>query len=134
MPRIRISNGSNPVGSVSGIKREPIKEPAEGSPENGQENQVKSKPVNRSIYAKAWIGVVAVVVVLYTVYLLFNLYRTTVTDYDKYARAAADEQWTLVTYSASRGVIYDANMVPLASNTYDYTLICSTVFVSSPLT
>ena len=133
MPRIRISNGSNPVGSVSGIKREPIKEPAEGSPENGQENQAKSKPANRSIYAKAWIGVVAVVVVLYTVYLLFNLYRTTVTDYDKYARAAADEQWTLVTYSASRGVIYDANMVPLASNTYDYTLICSPKMVTSTL-
>ena len=80
-----------------------------------------------------WIGIVAVVVVLYTVYLLFNLYRTTVTDYDKYARAAADEQWTLVTYSASRGVIYDANMVPLASNTYDYTLICSPKMVTSTL-
>ena len=123
MPRIRISNGSSPAGSLSGIKREQFKEPVNGSPENEQENQAKNQPANRSVYAKMWIGIVAVVVVLYTFYLLFNLYRTTVTDYDKYARAAADEQWTLVTYSASRGVIYDANMVPLASNTYDYTLI-----------
>ena len=134
MPRIQISNFNDAVAGLSDIKREERKkEPVNGSSENNQDNEVKTQPVNRQAYAKAWIVVVAAVVVIYTFYLLFNLYRTAVTDYDKYARAAADEQWTLVTYSASRGLIYDANMVPLASNTYDYTLICSPKMVTSTL-
>ena len=79
MPRIRISNFNDAVAGLSDIKREErIKEPVNGSSENEQDIQEKAKPVNRQIYAKIWIAVVAVVVVLYTFYLLFNLYRTTV--------------------------------------------------------
>ena len=134
MQRIPISNFKKPAAGYSGIKREEqIKEPGTGPVENNTEEQPKEHKINRSKSAKAWIAIVAVVVVLYTFYLLTNLYSTTVKDYDKYARAAADEQWTLVTYSASRGMIYDANMVPLASNTYDYTLICSPKMVTSTL-
>ncbi len=134
MQRIPISNFKKPAAGYSGIKREEqIKEPGTGPVENNTEEQPKEQKINRSKSAKAWIAIVAVVVVLYTFYLLTNLYSTTVKDYDKYARAAADEQWTLVTYSASRGMIYDANMVPLASNTYDYTLICSPKMVTSTL-
>ena len=118
----------------SAINREVrVNEPEQGSVENNTEDQSKTQKIKRSTYAKMWMGVVAVVVVLYTFYLLTNLYSTTVKDYDKYARAAADEQWTLVTYSANRGMIYDANMVPLASNTYDYTLICSPKMVTSTI-
>ncbi|MBR4404100.1 MAG: hypothetical protein IKT10_03210 [Clostridiales bacterium] len=134
MQRIPISNNRKPAMGYSAVKREErIKEPVKGSAETTTEEQPQTQKIKRSTYAKFWIGLVAVVVVLYTFYLLTDLYSTTVKDYDKYARAAADEQWTLVTYSANRGMIYDANMVPLASNTYDYTLICSPKMVTSTL-
>ena len=133
MQRTLISN-AQPLKGFSGLKKDVLKkEPVNGSADNEPEEQPKTQQAQRTSSAKAWIAVVSVVVVFYTVYLLMNLYQTTVTDYDKYARAAADEQWTLVTYSASRGLIYDANMVPLASNTYDYTLICSPKMVTSTL-
>ena len=133
MQRTLISN-AQPLKGFTGIKKnERIKESAKIPSENEPEEEPQSQQHKRNSYAKVWIAVVSVVVVLYTAYLLLNLYQTTVRDYDKYARAAADEQWTLVTYSASRGMIYDANMVPMASNTYDYTLICSPKMVSSTL-
>lgn len=62
---------------------------------------------------------------MFTLYLISDLYKTTVMDYDVYARAASDDQWKLMSYSAQRGQIYDANGNPLASNTYDYTVVCS---------
>ena len=134
MQRIPISNSKKPAMGYSGIQREErVKEPVAGPVEDNTEEQPQAQKAKRSIYAKMWIGLVAGVVVLYTFYLMTNLYSTTVKDYDKYARAAADEQWTLVTYSANRGMIYDANLVPLASNTYDYTLICSPKMVTSTL-
>ena len=133
MQRTLISN-AQPLKGFTGIKtKDGIKESVKIPAENDPEEQPKDQQHKRNSYAKVWIAVVSVVVVLYTAYLLLNLYQTTVRDYDKYARAAADEQWTLATYSASRGVIYDANMVPLASNTYDYTLICSPKMVTSTL-
>lgn len=133
MQRTLISN-AQPLKGFTGIKtKDGIKESVKTPAENDPEEQPKDQQHKRNSYAKVWIAVVSVVVVLYTAYLLLNLYQTTVRDYDKYARAAADEQWTLVTYSASRGLIYDANMVPMASNTYDYTLICSPKMVSSTL-
>ena len=133
MQRTLISN-AQPLKGFTGIKKKDgIKESVKTPAENDPEEQPKDQQHKRNSYAKVWIAVVSVVVVLYTAYLLLNLYQTTVRDYDKYARAAADEQWTLVTYSASRGLIYDANMVPMASNTYDYTLICSPKMVSSTL-
>ncbi len=109
-------------------------EPSKGSPD--ENNEIKERAPRRIkpvFFAKAWIAIVASVVVLFSLYLVYVLYRTTVTDYDKYARAAADEQWTLMTYSADRGMIYDSNLVPLASNTYDFTVICSPKMVTSTI-
>ena len=133
MQQTPISKNKKPLTGPSGIKKKtPEREPSKGSDESAKENQEnKAGRVRSSAFAKAWIAIVAVVVVIYTLYLVYNLYRTTVTDYDKYARAAADEQWTLMTYSANRGMIYDANLVPLASNTYDFTVICSPKMVTS---
>ncbi|MBR2549556.1 MAG: hypothetical protein IKE92_05960 [Clostridiales bacterium] len=109
-------------------------EPSKGSPD--ENNDIKERAPRRIkpvFFAKAWIAIVASVVVLFSLYLVYVLYRTTVSDYDKYARAAADEQWTLMTYSADRGMIYDSNLVPLASNTYDFTVICSPKMVTSTI-
>ncbi len=135
MRQIPISDNVNPFKGLSGIKREPAgNEPASGAPENNE--AVKEKTAKRPwsrFFAKMWIAAVASVVVIYSLYLIYNLYRTTVTDYEKYARAAADEQWTLMTYSANRGMIYDSNLVPLASNTYDFTVICSPKMVTSSI-
>ena len=57
--------------------------------------------------------------------LIGSLYNTTVVGYNEYARAASDNQWKMLSYSAERGVIYDANGNPLASNTYNFTVVCS---------
>ena len=62
---------------------------------------------------------------LFCLYLIGNLYVTTVIHYEEYARAAASDQWKLMSYSSGRGMIYDINGNPLASNTYDYTVVCS---------
>ena len=133
MQQTPINKKKKPLTGPSGIKKiTPEREPPKGSSESVKENREdKSGRIRSSAFAKAWIAIVAVIVVIYSLYLVYNLYRTTVTDYDKYARAAADEQWTLMTYSANRGMIYDANLVPLASNTYDFTVICSPKLVTS---
>ena len=70
------------------------------------------------------IGVFAVCM-LGAVFLICNLYKTTVIDYEIYARAASDDQWKMMSYTSGRGMIYDINGNPLASNTYDYTVVCS---------
>ena len=129
MQRIPVSNNGRPVKGSPDISK----------PDQIQEPDIKEAPskarmhIKSSVFAKMWIAVVAVSVVGYLGYLVYNLYQTTVKDYDKYARAAAKEQWTLVTYKANRGMIYDANGVPLASNTYDYTVICSPKQITSTL-
>lgn len=112
--------------AINGNRHETVPSVSEQEEHGKEDNHGSQK------YAKGWIALVGVIVVLYAFYIIFNLYRTTVTDYDKYARAAADEQWTLMTYTAKRGMIYDANMLPLASNTYDYTIICSPKQVKAP--
>ncbi|MBO4450190.1 MAG: hypothetical protein J5777_06360 [Clostridiales bacterium] len=86
----------------------------------------------RELAARGVVMLMAAFMLVYALFLVLKLYQTTVRDYDKYARAAANEQWTLMTYSASRGLIYDANMTPLASNTYDYTVVCSPSQVTAP--
>lgn len=101
--------------------KEPVKEPAVVLTGNGRE-----------LSAQKIVMGVAALMLAYFIYLIFALYNTTVKDNDKYARAAANEQWTLMTYSANRGMIYDANMTPLASNTYDYTVVCSPSQVTAP--
>ena len=70
------------------------------------------------------IGVFAVCM-LGALFLICDLYKTTVIDYEIYARAASDDQWKLMSYTSGRGMIYDINGNPLASNTYDYTVVCS---------
>ncbi len=65
------------------------------------------------------------VIGLFALYLIADLYKTTVLEYDTYARAASDQQWRMMSYEADRGVIYDANLMPLASNTYNYTVVIS---------
>ena len=135
MQQIPVNNSKQPVKGPSGINKEPVqREPGSGKPDVSEPAQ--EKPRNHAwshFFAKFWIAVVAFAVVAYSFYLIYNLYRTTVTDYEKYARAAADEQWTLMTYSANRGMIYDSNLVPLASNTYDFTVICSPKMVTSTI-
>ena len=86
----------------------------------------------REVVARGVVMLMAAFMLAYGLFLVYKLYQTTVRDNEKYARAAANEQWTLMTYSASRGLIYDANMTPLASNTYDYTVVCSPSQVSAP--
>lgn len=135
MQRTRISDNRKPVKGKSIIPAEEVKAHAEGNAETSKTavRQKSPRQIKATMFAKGWIAVVAVIVVLYSFYLIYNLYKTTVTDYDKYARAAADEQWTLMSYSASRGMIYDSNLVPLASNTYDFTVICSPKMVTSTI-
>ncbi|MDO4421157.1 MAG: penicillin-binding transpeptidase domain-containing protein [Eubacteriales bacterium] len=134
MQRTPRNNDSMPVKGKSIIPTESeVRARAENKPEQPQKEVQPKAPKQRrsTFWAKLWVGVVTGIVLLFSVYLIYVLYKTTVTDYDKYARAAADEQWTLMTYSASRGMIYDSNLVPLASNTYDYTVICSPKMVTS---
>ena len=93
----------------------------------------KKSRLKPDVFPKLWIIVITMIVVGYTGYVIYSLYNTTVRDNEKYARAAADEQWTLMTYAANRGMIYDSNGVALASNTYDYTVICSPKLVTSSI-
>ena len=68
---------------------------------------------------------------IFAVYEIFQLYVTTVLDYDQYAKAASSQQWKLLTYTSDRGQIYDTNGIALASNTYDYTVVCTPKMVVS---
>ena len=129
MQHTRISNSKGPVQGSEKIRKESMAE----KPQTEKAPQNKQRRIKPSVFAKGWIAAVAVAVIAFFGYITYNLYQTTVNDYDKYARAAADEQWTLMTYSASRGMIYDSNLVPLASNSYDYTVICSPKMVTSTM-
>lgn len=73
---------------------------------------------------KVTVGIYALIGV-FILYLIYNLYDTTVVNYDTYARAASNQQWKMMSYDADRGIIYDANYNPLASNTYNYTIVIS---------
>ncbi len=68
---------------------------------------------------------------IFAFYEICQLYITTVLDYEQYAKAASSQQWKLLTYASDRGQIYDANGIPLASNTYDYTVVCTPKMVIS---
>ena len=81
--------------------------------------------------SKVLVLIVAAVVFFYSAYVVYTLYETSVTNYEGFAKAASSDQWKLLTYSADRGMIYDANGIALASNTYDYTVVCSPKEVKS---
>ncbi len=70
---------------------------------------------------------------VFFLFLIYKLYDITVINNKIYAVAAADQQWSLMTYPAERGMIYDCNGTPLASNTYDYTVVCSPAQVKSSI-
>jgi len=76
------------------------------------------------------IGVFCLALVL-AVYEIWQLYVTTVLNYDQFAKAASSQQWRLVTSDSDRGQIYDTNGIALASNTYDYTVVCTPRMVVS---
>jgi len=83
--------------------------------------------------SKFFVMLTAFVVTCYCAYLALNLYETTVVNYSTYAKSASSDQWKLLTYSADRGQIYDSNGNALASNTYDYTVVCTPSSVKSDL-
>ncbi len=74
---------------------------------------------------------VFVMALLLAIYEIWQLYMTTVVSYDQYAKQASKQQWRLVTYASDRGQIYDANGIALASNSYDYTVVCTPRMVVS---
>ncbi len=75
--------------------------------------------------SKAWTLICLIVFLAYSLYLMLTLYNVTVVDYEVHARDAAASQWKLLDYEAERGLIYDANGITLASNTYNYTVVCT---------
>ncbi len=89
-----------------------------------QNHKQPEKSSNERISLGLTLGIYALIGV-FALYLVGNLYKTTVIDYDIYARAASNQQWRLMSYEADRGVIYDANNMPVASNTYNYTVVVS---------
>ncbi|MBO4460040.1 MAG: peptidoglycan glycosyltransferase [Clostridiales bacterium] len=93
-------------------------------------NRTKTQGFNDTS-SKVLVLLTATLVFIYSAYVVFTLYNTSVSDYKEYAKAASGDQWKLLTYSADRGMIYDSNGVALASNTYDYTVVCSPKEVKS---
>lgn len=89
-----------------------------------QNHKQPEKSSNERISLGLTLGIYALIGA-FALYLVGNLYKTTVIDYDIYARAASNQQWRLMSYEADRGVIYDANNMPVASNTYNYTVVVS---------
>ncbi len=131
-------NGRAP--SLEEVKKRPEKKPVPGSlpAENDLEEKIeaeqgeaddKKEQINsnykRSRYTMPVILTAFVLMAVWGVTLIASLYQTTVLDYDEYARAASDNQWKMLSYAAERGVIYDVNGNPLASNTYNFTVVCS---------
>lgn len=76
-------------------------------------------------YSDFWVYALFVVVGFIAVVIISSLYYTTVINQDKYAHQASEYQWRMITYTSQRGVIYDVNGNPMASNTYDYTVVCT---------
>ncbi|MBR2524513.1 MAG: PASTA domain-containing protein [Clostridiales bacterium] len=70
---------------------------------------------------------------IFAFYEICQLYITTVLNYDEFAKAASRQQWKLLKYTSDRGQIYDANGIALASNSYDYTVVCTPKMVTSKI-
>ena len=101
--------------------------------ENGTSAVNPEEYKNRGASSKILTVVVFAFMAVFFVFLIYRLYDITVKNNDIYAKAAASQQWTLMTYSAERGIIYDCNGMPLASNTYDYTVVCTPSDVTSTI-
>ena len=81
--------------------------------------------------SKWTVTLVFVLVLIYFFYLIFSLYQVTVSDYTEHAKAMSSDQWKLMTYTSDRGIIYDSKNNQLASNTYDFTVVCTPNMVVS---
>ena len=101
--------------------------------ENGPSAVRSEEYKNRGTSSKIVTTAMFVCMALFFLFLIYKLYDITVVNNSIYAKAAASQQWTLMTYSAERGMIYDCNGVPLASNTYDYTVVCTPNQVTSSI-
>ncbi|MCM1577535.1 MAG: penicillin-binding transpeptidase domain-containing protein [Ruminococcus sp.] len=66
---------------------------------------------------------VAFALFAFTVYVVVNLFRTSVKEHDRYAAMANDNQFTSTTVEAARGTIYDSNGVTLAQSATVYNII-----------
>lgn len=87
MQRTPRNNDSMPVKGKSIIPTESeVRARAENKPEQPQKEVQPKAPKQRrsTFWAKLWVGVVTGIVLLFSVYLIYVLYKTTVTDYDKY--------------------------------------------------
>lgn len=67
---------------------------------------------------------------VFTVYVLVNLFKTSVTEHNKYAAMANDSQFTSTTVEAARGTIYDANGLTLAQSATVYNVIISPAVIT----
>lgn len=76
-------------------------------------------------WSKICVVISGLLLAVFAFYLVYNLYVVTVVEHDLHAKASAETQWKFLTYSAERGLIYDANGYALASNTYDYIVQCT---------
>ena len=71
---------------------------------------------NRATSSRIVTIVVFVFMAVFFLFLIYKLYDITVSNNVLYAKAAASQQWTLMTYPAERGVIYDCNGNILAAS------------------
>ena len=101
--------------------------------ENGNPAVNPEEYKNRGNSSKAVTIAMFAFMAVFFLFLIYKLYDITVINNKIYAVAAADQQWSLMTYPAERGMIYDCNGTPLASNTYDYTVVCSPAQVKSSI-
>ena len=101
--------------------------------ENGNPAVNPEEYKNRGISSKVVTIAMFAFMAVFFLFLIYKLYDITVINNKIYAVAAADQQWSLMTYPAERGMIYDCNGTPLASNTYDYTVVCSPAQVKSSI-
>ena len=68
-------------------------------------------------------GIVLAVLLVFTAWIIINLFRTSVTDSAKYQTMANDNQFGSTIVSANRGSIYDANGKILAQSATVYSII-----------
>lgn len=69
-------------------------------------------------------------VLAFTVYILCNLYRTSVIEYDKYTAMANANQFNSTTVKAGRGSIFDANGKILAQSATVYNVILAPIAIT----
>lgn len=74
---------------------------------------------------------VVLLILAFTGYLFFQLFRTSVTEHDKYTSMANDSQFGSTTVKAARGSIFDSNGKILAQSATVYNVIISPSAITS---